>query len=77
MPLTDDDVLVGARAARWRHAPRVANTPGKTVAADAILPLAASGRNEPYVIELDSAEWRALLVADPLNRVAVSAASPR
>ena len=45
---------------------------GNSVAADAILPLAASGRNEPYAIEIASPEWRVLLIADPLNRVSVS-----
>jgi type II secretion system protein H len=41
----------------------------RTVSPDAILPLAPSGRNEPYAIEIASPEWRVLLVADPLNRV--------
>jgi len=50
---------------------------GRDVPADAILPLAASGRNEPYAIEIASPEWRVLLFADPLNRVAFSAPTPR
>ena len=50
---------------------------GRSVPADTILPLAASGRNEPYALEIVSPEWRVLLFADPLNRVALSAPTPR
>ena len=49
----------------------------RSVPADAILPFAASGRNEPYAVEIASPEWRVLLFADPLNRVALSAPTPR
>jgi len=44
---------------------------GQPVPTDAILPLRPSGRNEPYRIEISSPEWRVLLSADPLNRVAL------
>ncbi len=50
---------------------------GLPVGADAILPLRASGRNEPYVIEIASPEWFTLLTADPLNRVALAGPTPR
>lgn len=50
---------------------------GQSVPADAIVPLRASGRNEPYVVELDSPEWRVLLSADPFNRVQMSGPSAR
>jgi hypothetical protein len=50
---------------------------GLPVAADAILPLRASGRNEPYVIQIASPEWFTLLATDPLNRVAVTGPEPR
>lgn len=74
--ISSDDVL----------APRVLPSPlsvvareyaGAAVAVDAILPLRPSGRNEPYVIEIDSPEWFALLVADPLNRVALTGPAAR
>jgi hypothetical protein len=70
-PMSADDVLE----------PRVLPAPlgisareyaGLPVAADAILPLRASGRNEPYVIQITSPEWFTLLAADPLNRVALT-----
>ena len=69
--LSDDDVL----AAHVLPAPLSAAAreyAGRPVAADAILPLRPSGRNEPYAIELASDQWRVLLRADPLNRVAIS-----
>ena len=75
-PLTDDDVLAarslpdGVTAAATQYA-------GQFVAPDSILPLAASGRNEPYAMEIASTDWRALIVADPLNRVVLSGISPR
>jgi type II secretion system protein H len=69
--LSDDDVLLPhvlpapLSAAAREYA-------GRRVAADAILPLRASGRNEPYSIEIASDQWRVVLLADPLNRVVVS-----
>jgi type II secretion system protein H len=76
LPLTDDEVLAtrtlpdGITAAAVQYA-------GQGVSPDAILPLSASGLNEPYVMELASPPWHAQLVADPLNRVAISAVSSR
>jgi general secretion pathway protein H len=76
LPLTDDEVLAtrtfpdGITAAAVQYA-------GQGVSPDAILPLSASGLNEPYVMEIASPPWHALLVADPLNRVALSAVSSR
>ena len=75
-PVSTDDVLQ----------PRVLPAPlgvsareyaGLPVAADAILPLRASGRNEPYVIQITSPEWFTLLAADPLNRVALTGPTQR
>ena len=76
VPITDDDVLA-AHALPADIAATVRDYAGQSVSADAILPLAASGRNEPYTIVVTSPEWRVLLVADPLNRVALTAASSR
>jgi len=76
VPLADDDVL-SVHALTTGISAHIAEYAGQVVAADAVLPFAPSGRNEPYAVELDSAEWRALLIADPLNRVAVSAPAPR
>lgn len=74
--LSDDDVL------RYRPLPNsLAVSPreyaGQPIPADAILPLRASGRNEPFAIELVSPEWRVLLTGDPLNRVQLTGPLPR
>jgi len=69
--LSDDDVL----AAHFLPTPLYAAAreyAGRPVAADAILPLRPSGHNEPYAIEIASDQWRVLVLADPLNRVAIS-----
>jgi hypothetical protein len=71
-PINDDDVL----AAHALTPPFVANAveyAGRTVAANSIIPLRASGRNDPFAIEIDAPEWRVVLFSDPLNRVAMSA----
>jgi len=68
--LSDDDVL----APRSLPAPLVAAAQlyaGAPTPSDAVLPLAPSGRNEPYVIALASPQWQMLLASDPLNRVAL------
>jgi type II secretion system protein H len=76
VPLTDDDVLAarslpdGVTATATLYA-------GQIVPPDSILPLAASGRNDPYTMEIAATEWHAVLVADPLNRVTLSGISPR
>ncbi len=75
VPLTDDEVLA-PHALPSGVLANVATYAGQPAAPDSIFPLAPSGRNEPYTIELASAEWRALLLADPLNRVAISALVP-
>jgi len=76
VPVTDDDVLQ-AHALPVDIVATVRDYAGQPVSTDAILPLAASGRNEPYTIVVTSPEWRVLLVADPLNRVALTATAPR
>ena len=48
---------------------------GRALAADAIVPLRASGRNEPYAFVMSAASFEAIVSADPLNRVDV--AGPR
>lgn len=76
LPVTDDDVLAP-------HAlpPGIAVLPlayaGQSLGPDAIVPLHASGHNEPYAFTLTARDTRVVLAADPLNRVAVqSVAAP-
>ena len=74
--LSDDDLLAPhALPSPLRVAPR--EYAGQPVPDDAVLPLVPSGRNEPYVVALASPEWQLLLVADPLNRVALIGPLPR
>ena len=47
---------------------------GASVARDAILPLRASGRNEPFDLVLATRDWLARIRADPLNRVRIDIA---
>ena len=70
--LADDDVL----------APRMlpsgvsvlpSSYAGAPVPPDVILPLRASGRNEPYALVVASSAWSLEVAADPLNRVRVAA----
>ena len=46
---------------------------GQSVPADAIVPLRASGRNEPYAFVVAGRNTRIVLSADPLNRVTMQA----
>ena len=63
-----DDVLA-ARALPAGTAVRLLTYAGAPVAADTIVPFRPSGRNEPYVLRLDSGAGRVLVTSDPLNRV--------
>ena len=74
--LAGDDLLT-ARAMPASLNAALLSYAAQPVAADAVVPLRASGRNEPFVIELASAEWHVLLVSDPINRITVSTPSPR
>ena len=74
--LSGDEVL----AARTLPEPLVAmprTYAGQAVAGGAVLPLIPSGRNEPFVIELDAPQWQLILSADPLNRIAIAGPFPR
>ena len=42
---------------------------GRPLAADAIVPLRPTGRNEPYAMALRGGTFEVLVSADPLNRV--------
>ena len=69
--LTGDDVLA-PRALPGALTVTPLTYSGAPVAADAILPLRPSGRNEPYSLALASSTWSAVVAADPLNRVHVA-----
>ncbi|MEO8848551.1 MAG: type II secretion system protein [Casimicrobiaceae bacterium] len=71
--IVDDDVL----AARTLPAPltiAALQYAGQPVAAGTLIPLHASGRNDPSAFVIDGGSARVVVVADPLNRVTVAAA---
>ena len=65
---SSDDVLA-ARVLPAGMTVRPVTYAGAPVAADAIVPLRPSGRNEPYMLMLASAAGRVVIASDPLNRV--------
>jgi len=69
--LADDDVLA-PRTLPAGFIVAAATFAGAPIAADAILPFRASGRNEPYALMLASPAWSLFVTGDPLNRVQVA-----
>jgi type II secretion system protein H len=45
---------------------------GRALASNAIVPLRASGRNEPFAFLLATPRWRTIIAVDPLNRVSIA-----
>ena len=74
LPL-DDDVL-GARVLPEPLLATPLSYAGQRIAANTIVPLRASGRNEPFAFALASPAWLVVLAADPLNRVSIDGPVP-
>jgi general secretion pathway protein H len=69
--LSGDDAL----AARTLPAPVTAMAAayaGRAIAPDEVVPLRATGRNEPFAFVLQAGSFAATVAADPLNRVAIA-----
>jgi general secretion pathway protein H len=73
LPVTDDDVLAPHALPPGLDVLPLAYA-GQPLDPDAIVPLHASGHNEPYSFALTARDSRIVLAADPLNRVAVQTA---
>jgi general secretion pathway protein H len=69
-PVTDDDVLV-AHAVPDGLTVIPLSFAGQPLPPDAIVPLRASGHNEPFAFLLRGKTSRIVLSADPLNRVSL------
>lgn len=73
----DDDAALGAHALP----PGVALVPlayaGRALPADAVVPLRASGRNEPFAFGLRAASLEARVALDPVNRVTIDGPAAR
>ena len=72
LPFSGDDVLDAHRLPAGMAVAPLAFA-GKGLPADAIVPLRASGRNEPYAFVFTGRTSRIVLAADPLNRVTMLA----
>jgi general secretion pathway protein H len=72
LPFSGDDVLDAHRLPSGMALAPLSFA-GKSLPADAIVPLRASGRNEPYAFALTYRTSRIILAADPLNRVTMLA----
>jgi type II secretion system protein H len=70
-PLADDEVLA-PRALPAAMQLRATSFAGAPVAADAILPLRPTGRNDPFAFTLAASTVTVEVAADPLNRVALT-----
>ncbi|HET9669476.1 MAG TPA: GspH/FimT family pseudopilin [Casimicrobiaceae bacterium] len=71
LPVADDDVLATQVLAPPLDAAAVAYA-GRMVTPDAIVPLRASGRNEPLAFAIETPRFRTLVALDPLNRAAIT-----
>ena len=72
--LTSDDVLAARSLPAGVTITAIAYA-GAPVPADAILPFRASGRNEPFTLQIASSAWSLQIDADPLNRVHIAVAA--
>ena len=75
----DDDDILRSRALPAPLDAMALAFAGRALASDAIVPLRASGRNEPFAFALATPGWRTVIALDPLNRVSIagpSAATP-
>ncbi len=72
LALADDDVLA-AHATPSGMVVAPLDYAGKPLPEDAIVPLRASGRNEPFSFVVSGGSGRIVLWSDPLNRVSLHA----
>lgn len=75
LPIDDDDTLAAHALPDLLTAAPVAYA-GQRVAANVIVPLRATGRNEPFAFALASPNWHVMLTTDPLSRVTIAGPVP-
>ena len=73
--LVDDDDVLRARALPDSIDASAIAFAGGAPRSDAVIPLRASGRNEPFAFALITAQTRTLIGFDPLNRVSIAGPS--
>src|SRR5487761_825446 len=69
--LVDDDDVLASRTLPAPVEGAALAYAGHALAADAIVPLRASGNNDPFAFALIAGDWRTIVAADPLNRVSI------
>jgi general secretion pathway protein H len=74
--LVDDDDLLQARALPDPLAAAALTYAGRGVASNAIVPLRASGRNEPFAFLFATPRFRTVIALDPLNRASIAGPDP-
>ncbi|MBS0326302.1 MAG: prepilin-type N-terminal cleavage/methylation domain-containing protein [Proteobacteria bacterium] len=67
----------GDAALRSRKLPgaavvRALDYAGRPIAANSVVPLHPTGRNEPFTFAVDAGGWRARVASDPLNRISIA-----
>lgn len=70
--LLDDDDVLRARPLPEPLQGMALAFAGRALTPDTIVPLRASGRNEPFAFALSTPRWRTVIAADPLNRVSIA-----
>ena len=72
----DDDDLLRARVLPAPLDAMALAYAGRAVASNAIVPLRASGRNEPFAFVLATPGFRTRVALDPLNRASIAGPDP-
>ena len=75
VPVTDDPTLAAHVMGAGLTLTPLAYA-GQPLAPDSVIPLRASGRNEPYAFAIDGGTTRLTIAVDPLNRAAIVRAPP-
>ena len=74
--VVDDDDLLRARALPDPLAAIALTYAGRAIASNAIVPLRASGRNEPFAFLCATPGFRRVIPLEPLNRASIGGPDP-
>ena len=75
-PLADPEGILAPHALPAGMRARPLTYAGQPVEATTIVPLRATGRNEPFTFEIAGHDTALVLSTDPLNRIAIAPAAP-
>jgi len=75
-PLADDDDVLAAHALPETMSLAPTSYSGQAIDNRAIVPLRATGRNEPFTFALAARDTKLVLAVDPLNRVTIVEPAP-